>query len=160
VAGDALADANAPPEARAPRAPAEAEAGPPARARPSRGQFVDRQARLAPRPRCLYELWQEYQFGIGNNKPAKNFTSAERNQDTITKQKYYYRNKVWKLQSYMLNAGWTVEGMNAEIARVYNSSNVSSIIKGVIVDSKKPNNPMVGSVGFRINSRFFAGVTR
>jgi hypothetical protein len=60
----------------------------------------------------------------------------------------------------MLNAGWTVEGMNAEIARVYNSSHVSSIIKGVIADSKKPNNPMVGSVGFRINARFFAGVRR
>jgi hypothetical protein len=122
---------------------------------------VSREAKLVGRPRCLYELWQEYQFGIGNNKPAKNFTTAERNnRDDGLKQKYHYRNKVWKLQSYMFNAGWTVEGMNAEISKVYNSSHVTSIIKGITMDSKNAQNPMVASVGFRINRCFFAGVAR
>jgi hypothetical protein len=135
--------------------------GPPARARAARPVGGDRHARLVARPGCLYELWQEYQFGIGNNKPAKNFTTVERNnRDEGLKQKYHYRNKVWKLQSYMFNAGWTVEGMNAEISRVYNSSHVTTIIKGITMDSKNAQNPMVDSVGFRINRRFFAGVVR
>jgi hypothetical protein len=100
----------------------------------------------------LFEVWQEYQFGIGNNKPAKDFTSAERNnRGNGLKQKYHYRNKVWKLQSYMLHAGWTVEGMNAEISRVYNSSHITAIIKGITADGKNQQNPMVDSVGFRIN---------
>jgi hypothetical protein len=144
-------------EQRAPRV--EAAEGPPARARPAR-RTGDREARLVARPRCLYELWQEYQFGIGNNKPAKNFTTVERNSSQEIKQKYHYRNKVWKLQSYMLNAGWTVEGMNAEITSVYNSSHVTSIVKGITADSKNAINPMVPSVGFRINRRLFAGVIR
>ena len=145
--------------ARPPRATGPG-AGPSATARPAR-RVGDREARLVPRPRCLYELWQEYQFGIGNNKPAKNFTTTERNnRDDGLKQKYHYRNKVWKIQSYMLNAGWTVEGMNAELTRVYNSSHVTTIIKGITADSKNQANPMVASVGFRINHRLFAGVTR
>jgi hypothetical protein len=146
---------------RAPRAAGPGAQGPAARARPARLVGGDRHARLVPRPRCLYELWQEYQFGIGNNKPAKNFTMGERNsRDEGLKQKYHYRNKVWKLQSYMFNAGWTVEGMNAEISRVYNSSHVTAIVKGITADSKKQAYPMVDMVGFRINPRFFAGVIR
>jgi hypothetical protein len=137
---------------RPPRAAGPGAAGPPARARPARRVVGDREARLVARPRCLYELWQEYQFGIGNNKPAKNFTTAERNnRDDGLKQKYHYRNKVWKLQSYM---------MNAEITRLYNSSHVTTIVKGIIADSKNQQNPMVDSVGFKINRCFFAGVTR
>jgi hypothetical protein len=74
---------------------------------------VANEAKLIPRPRCLYELWQEYQFGIGNNKAAKNFTSAERNnKDQGIKQKYHYRSKIWKLQSYMINIGWLINAMN------------------------------------------------
>jgi hypothetical protein len=34
-------------------------------------------ARLQPNIRTLAELWQEYELGIGSNKPAKNFTSYE-----------------------------------------------------------------------------------
>jgi hypothetical protein len=161
AAADTAAEVNVnvqrPPRAEGPGV----HGGPAARARPAR-QAGSREAKLVARPRCLYELWQEYQFGIGNNKPAKNFTSAERNnRDDGLKQKYHYRNKVWKLQSYMCNAGWTVEGMNAEITRVYNSSHVTTIIKGITWDSNKvPGNPMVESVGFRINRSFFAGVAR
>jgi hypothetical protein len=153
AANNANAEAHQPPRAR------QATADPPAiRQRPR--PVVSREAKLASRPRCLYELWQEYQFGIGNNKPAKNFTTPERNANRVTKQKYHYRNKVWKLQRYMLNAGWTVEGMNTEITRVYNCSHVSAIVKAIVDDSKNVRNPMVDTVGFRINWSFFAGVTR
>jgi hypothetical protein len=29
-------------------------------------------------PKTLHDLWNEYHFGIGGLKPAKDFTSAER----------------------------------------------------------------------------------
>ncbi|KAF0729200.1 hypothetical protein Ae201684P_010677 [Aphanomyces euteiches] len=32
---------------------------------------------LSKRPRDLYELWKEYEFGLGGNKPAKHFTEKE-----------------------------------------------------------------------------------
>jgi hypothetical protein len=157
---DAAADANAVAAERAPRAASPGAAGPLARVKPGR-RAMDREARSVARPRCLYKLWQEYQFGIGNNKPAKNFTSAERNnRDNSLKQKYQYRSKVWKLQSYMLNAGWSIEVMNAEISRVYNSSHVTKIIKGITADSNNARNPMVKLVGFgkfRVNKGLFAG---
>jgi hypothetical protein len=157
----AAADAaNPPPQPeRGPRAEGPGAAGPPPRARLT-GRAVDREARLVARPRCLYEIWQEYQFGIGNNKPAKDFTTAERNSSREMKQKYHYRNKIWKLQSYMYNAGWTVEGMNAKIIEVYRSSHVTAIVKGITQDSKNPQYTFVESVGFRVNHRLYAGATR
>jgi hypothetical protein len=147
------------PNAREARAPEDA-AGPPARARPAR-RAIQREAKLVARPRCLYELWQEYQFGIGNNKAAKDFTSAERNNtDDGIKQKYYNRHKIWRIQSYMLNAGWTVEAMNAKISEVYRSSHVTKIVKGITADGNNPRYTMVESVGFRVNERLFAGAQR
>jgi hypothetical protein len=35
-------------------------------------------ATLGKTPRTLVELWEENQYGIGNRKPAKGFTSTER----------------------------------------------------------------------------------
>jgi hypothetical protein len=57
-------------------------------------------ATLAPTPRTLAELWEEYQFGIGGRKAAKDWTAAERgNTRDGIKQKYYRRKFVW----------WTIE---------------------------------------------------
>jgi hypothetical protein len=36
-------------------------------------------ARLEPNIRTLADLWEEYEFGIGTNKAAKNFTKDEVN---------------------------------------------------------------------------------
>jgi hypothetical protein len=50
--------------------------------------------------------------------------------------------------------------MNAEISRVYNSSHITKIIKGITADSNNAQNPMVESVGFgkfRVNEGLFAG---
>jgi hypothetical protein len=52
-------------------------------------------ATLAPTPRTLAELWEEYQFGIGGRKPAKDFEAHERGNETNgVKQKYYRRKLV------------------------------------------------------------------
>jgi hypothetical protein len=34
----------------------------------------DESAELTPRPKNFHELWQEYMFGIGNRKLAKDFS--------------------------------------------------------------------------------------
>jgi hypothetical protein len=38
----------------------------------------DSTAKLAHHTRTLLSLWHEYVYGIGDNKPAKNFNSFER----------------------------------------------------------------------------------
>ena len=35
---------------------------------------------LSPKPQNLFELWQEYEHGIGGRKPAKNFSQFKRGQ--------------------------------------------------------------------------------
>mgnify|MGYP003512971962 FL=1 len=44
-------------------------------------------------PRTLYDLWQEYQYGLGGRKPAKYFTPTERGK---VKHKYSRRKVVWE----------------------------------------------------------------
>ena len=34
-------------------------------------------ATLSPHPRSIHSLWQEYEFGIGGRKAAKDFTAME-----------------------------------------------------------------------------------
>ena len=51
---------------------------------------------LVPRLRTLHQLWEEYINGIGNNKPAKFFTRAERGRKE-TKFIYSRRRIFWKL---------------------------------------------------------------
>jgi hypothetical protein len=36
-----------------------------------------KRAELTPRPKSLHELWEEYTFGMGDQKSAKEFTQAE-----------------------------------------------------------------------------------
>jgi nucleoid DNA-binding protein len=60
----------------------------------------------------------------------------------------------------MLNAWWSIKAMNVEISRVYNSSHVTKIIKGITARSNNARNPMVELVGFgkfRVNEGLFAG---
>ena len=63
---------------------------------------VDPTALLMPRPRTLYQLWDEYIRGIGNNKPAKYFTRAERGK---FKFKYSRRKVLWDLIERLNRAG-------------------------------------------------------
>jgi hypothetical protein len=94
-------------------------------------------------------------FGIGENKPAREFTRDDRNgQGRAFKTKYSRRMRIWRLQAYLVNAQFTVEAANARICEVYNTS-IPTIIIGHIVNEQK--NPMgnyvfVGSQ--RFNPRF------
>ncbi|ETI38353.1 hypothetical protein F442_15696 [Phytophthora nicotianae P10297] len=49
-------------------------------------------ARFSKRPKDLYELWHEYQFGISGLKAAKEFTPAERGANKFA---YSRRKPIW-----------------------------------------------------------------
>ena len=40
---------------------------------------VDNTAQLLNKPKSLSILWKEWMFGVGRNKPARDFTTQERN---------------------------------------------------------------------------------
>ena len=111
------------------------------------------------RPKNLYELWHEYMFGHGGNKPAKDFTVRERNQRVKgIKQKYYNWSRIWKLQVYMLNTGMTVENANELIVNTYGGHGmVLKIIKAIVEDTNNPNNQLIPAVGFRIHCNLVVG---
>lgn len=59
------------------------------------------------KPRDLYQLWQEYEFGIGGRKPARQFTSVERGAVKFT----YSRRKIttWDAIDRMVRSGVTAQ---------------------------------------------------
>ena len=68
---------------------------------------------LSRNPRTLFVLWQEYQFGIGGCKAAREFSSAERGE---VKHKYHRRKVVWDKIDAMIRGGYT---SNAAIDELY-----------------------------------------
>ena len=75
-------------------------------------QTIERsRARLEKNICCLHQLWVEYEFGIGSNKPAKEFTSEERGRCRFV---YSLRKVFWEKVSEMVGAGWNyTEACNA-----------------------------------------------
>ena len=92
-------------------------------------------------------------FGIGDNKPAKDWTTDERNgQGRPLRNKYSRRNKVWRLQSYLVGAGYTIEAANQKIIDVYETDKPTPIIMIIGNEQKNPNYSYIGSQ--RFNPRF------
>ena len=96
-------------------------------------------ADLSAHPRTLYELWDEYNNGIGGRKPAREFSAQERGK---VKYKYYRRKKFWDLVS-----GLTRNGLEAHVAidRIYQvygrGKSVTQIIQHIIIDKKRGYTP-------------------
>ena len=57
--------------------------------------IVRSQPSLSPNPKNLYELWQEYEVGIGGRKAAKLFSRSERGGKN--KHKFCRRNVIWRI---------------------------------------------------------------
>ena len=77
-------------------------------------------AQLAPNIRSMHELWEEYMFGIGDNKPAKDFTTDEINgRGKAFALKYGRRKRIWRVQAYLINAGLNIHAANDRIKDVY-----------------------------------------
>jgi hypothetical protein len=73
-----------------------------------------RRVELSKQPKSLHELWQEFQFGINNQKAAKDFTTAERGGKN--KFKYCRRKVFWDLIALHVQAGFLAQ---VAIDRVY-----------------------------------------
>ena len=77
---------------------------------------VPYEAMLSNCPRSLFELWQEYEFGLQGRKAAKRFTSRERGR---VKYKYHRRKVVWDTILRLLGRGHSIHTAVGEIERVY-----------------------------------------
>ena len=73
-------------------------------------------AELTKCPNDLYVLWNEWEVGVGPNKPAKEFTAAERGR---VKSKYCRRLKFWKCMEQLICAGASSESAVRRIYSVY-----------------------------------------
>ena len=96
-------------------------------------------AELYPRPQNLYDLWQEYEFGLSGKKPAKDFTRAERGKVKFA----YCRRKVfWDVIVKLVNAGHM---SNSAVDEVYNcygrSLPVTTILRKMVQDRKTGGHP-------------------
>jgi hypothetical protein len=89
---------------------------------------------LSPYPRSLHDLWEEYQNGLGDRKPARLLTYNERGR---VKHKFHRRKVVWDLISGLVRQGLTA---NAAIDRIYSvygaQTSVTKIINAVKFDKK------------------------
>ena len=93
-------------------------------------------ATLAKQPRTLAELWDEYQFGIGGRKPAKNWNRNERGNRTHgIKQKYYRRKMVWWTIEELIRRGDSRDTAINKIRSAYGwRCSVTQIIKFIIAN--------------------------
>ena len=74
---------------------------------------VREQVTLSSNPRTLYDLWEEYNTGIGGRKAAKHFSPSERGK---VKYKYTRRKVVWEVITKLTNSGLHA---NTAIDRIY-----------------------------------------
>jgi hypothetical protein len=83
-------------------------------------------ATLSNMPRTLHELWNEYEFGLGERKPAKHFTLKERGKCRYT---YHRRKVVWDQVADMVRRGWDAPDACNKLYDVYgHRSSITSII--------------------------------
>lgn len=82
-------------------------------------------------PRSLEILWDEYQNGVGGNKPARDFTARERGRVKVT---YFKRKNFWKCMERLLEGGCTVNVAIRRIHRVYGYGSITSILAGLARD--------------------------
>jgi hypothetical protein len=87
---------------------------------------------LSPRPRNLHILWQEYEFGLGGRKPARQFTAIERGR---VKFKYCRRKVVWDIIDRMVRGGFTAQVAIDKIYVVYGHITVTQIINLMRTDA-------------------------
>ena len=101
-------------------------------------------------------MWEEWQFDIGYNNPAKDFTTNERNgQGTLFKMKYSRCLKVWRVMQYLINHGMMVEATIGMMINVYQENEPTPMIHIITRDQLNPNYPYIGNQ--RSNPRLIAG---
>jgi len=95
-------------------------------------------ASLSPNPKNLFNLWQEYQIGIGGRKAAKLFNRSERGGKV--KHKYSRRRVIWSTISGMVRLGLTADAAIDQIYAVYGQQTcVTKIINQMKKGQRKRN---------------------
>ena len=87
----------------------------------------------------LYDLWQEWEYGLSGNKAARDFTREERG-----KVKYVFsRRKVfWDMVSTLVRAGHTSDSAIDQIYEIYGRSNgVTNILRALAKDRRSGVHP-------------------
>jgi integrase len=80
----------------------------------SRGRSIG--TTLSKKPIDLYELWREYQFGIGNRKAARFFTRVERG---AQRSLYSFRKVFWDAVELLIRKGMTSDTAVDNVYQVY-----------------------------------------
>ena len=89
---------------------------------------------LCSKPRDLYQLWEEYEFGIGGRKPASKFSTRERGR---VKYKYHRRKVVWDKIKEMIRRGHSNHTAIDELYRTYGErTTVTEIINNMRRDKQ------------------------
>ncbi|GMF21947.1 unnamed protein product [Phytophthora lilii] len=97
------------------------------------------QARLSERPKDLYKLWHEYQFGYNGLEAAKELTPAERG---ATKFAYCRRKLFWDVIDKMVRSGYTSGAAIDKVYQVYGRQlSVSSILVALRSDRTRGGHP-------------------
>jgi hypothetical protein len=90
-------------------------------------------ATLSPHPKDLYILWQEYEFGIGGRKPARQFTMQERAKVNF---KYCRWKIVWDVIDCLVRSGYTAQVAIDKTYDIYDQVTVSDMIKRMRQDTR------------------------
>ena len=87
---------------------------------------------LSNAPRMLYNLWTEFEFGLGGRKAACDFTPQERR---AVKYKYHRRKVVWDTVASLICSGYTADTACNHIYEVYgNNKTITQIINLMCTD--------------------------
>jgi len=89
---------------------------------------------LVRNPKSLHVLWQEYEFGVGGRKPAREFSSKERG---AVKFSYSLRKYFWELVDKMINKGYTHASAIDRIYSLYGTkTSTTKVLQNIRRDSK------------------------
>lgn len=95
---------------------------------------IDPRARLAAHPKTLYDMWNEWEQGLGGNKAAKLFSATERGR---CKHSYCRRKLVWEILARLVRAGYTPQVACDTVYGVYGQNmSVTRIIQGIKDDKR------------------------
>ena len=91
-------------------------------------------ARLYRGVKNLWDLWQEYEYGLGGNKPARDFTRQERGHVKFV----YSRRKVfWEVMCKLVRAGHTSDSAIDLIYDIYGQNRgVTEILRRLAIDRR------------------------
>lgn len=103
------------------------------------GDSHTRPPTLSKRPKDLYELWHEFEFGLSGSKAAKYFTSAERGANKFA---YSRRKAFWDVVTYLVRAGFTSDVAIDKVYAAYGRQrSVTSILMQMRHDRKHGGHP-------------------